>query len=148
MAGFKSTYENTIDGKGRMAVPAKMRRAMNPEAKDTMVITRGFEQCLFLYPLDRWAQVEEELGQLNAYQQEARAFRRIAMMWADEQVLDKQGRVMLSRRHLDYAGLSDRAVVVGALDHIEVWDPDVLDAHLNQTAPAYESLAESVMGGF
>lgn len=147
MARFKGQAENSIDGKGRVAIPVKMRRAMNPEAQDTFTITRGFERCVFLYPHDRWAQMEEEFAQLNPFQREARDFVRTILMWADDVTLDGQGRIMIPRRLMEFGGLSERAVVIGALDHIEVWDPEVLDAYLNEQVDDYETIAERVMGG-
>ena len=62
MAGFKGQASYSIDAKGRVAIPAKMRNAMNPEAKGTFTVTRGFEKCIFLYPLDRWTEMEQEIG--------------------------------------------------------------------------------------
>ncbi|MDX1531534.1 MAG: division/cell wall cluster transcriptional repressor MraZ [Rhodothermales bacterium] len=147
MAGFKGQADNSIDGKGRVAIPAKMRRALNPEAKETFTITRGPERCVFLYPLDRWEEMEEELAQLNPFQREARHFMRTLLRWADEVSLDKQGRVTLSKPLMEFAGLTDRALVIGALDHIEIWDPEVFDAYLNESPGDYETVAERVMGG-
>lgn len=148
MAGFKGQAEYSIDDKGRVPVPAKMRRALSPDAKETFVATRGFEQCVFLYPLDRWERMEEEFMTLNPYQKEARAFVRTIVRWADEVSLDGQGRVAVPRTLIDFAGLAPggKAVIIGALDHIEVWDPEIFEAYLNEQADDYETLTERVMG--
>lgn len=132
-----------------MPVPAKMRRALSPDAKETFVATRGLEQCVFLYPLDRWEEIETEIGQLNMFDREARGFVRIINMWADEVTMDGQGRIALPKALIDFAGLQPggRAQVIGAFDRIEVWDPDAFAAHLNQQTESYETLAERVMGG-
>ncbi|HYE95369.1 MAG TPA: division/cell wall cluster transcriptional repressor MraZ [Rubricoccaceae bacterium] len=149
MAGFKGQAEYKVDEKGRVALPAKMRRAVRPEANDTFVATRGFEQCVFLYPLDVWEKKEAEMSGLNLYQSEARDFVRTLLMWAEEGALDGQSRFSLPKSLLDFAGLTPKgqAIIIGALDHIEIWNPEILDAHLNQQAAAYETLAERVMGG-
>ena len=97
MPGFKGQAEYSIDSKGRVAIPAKMRNAMNPEAKGTFTMTRGFEKCVFLYPMDHWETMEEEIGGLNMYSAQARAFTRRIMMWADEVELDGQGRIRPSK---------------------------------------------------
>lgn len=146
MAGFKGQYENAIDEKGRVAIPAKMRRVLTPEAMETFTATRGFERCVFLYPNDRWEQMEDEFMQLNPYQREARDFVRTITRWAEEVSLDKQGRIVLPKRLMEFAGLSSEAVIIGSLDRIEVWDPEVFDAYLNETPGDYESIAERVMG--
>ena len=132
-----------------MALPAKMRRALSPDAKETFVATRGFEQCVFLYPLDRWEKMEEEFMSLNLYQKEARDFVRTIVRWADEVTLDGQGRIGVPKTLLDFAGLQPKgqAVILGALDHIEIWDPAVFEAYLNEQPDDYETITERVMGG-
>ena len=143
---FKGQAEYSVDSKGRVAIPAKMRNVLNPEAKGTFTITRGFEQCIFLYPMDRWTSIEEEIGELNMYNREARDFVRIIMMWADEVSLDGQGRISVPKSLVDFADLNDKALILGAFDHIEIWNPDEFDAYLNDQPEDYETLAERVMG--
>ena len=145
MAGFKGQAEYSVDSKGRVAIPAKMRSALNPEAKNTFTMTRGFERCVFLYPQDRWTEMEDEFATLSPFNREARAFVRNIVRWAEEVVLDKQGRISLSKPLLEFAELSERALIIGALDHIEIWDPDVFDSYLNEQTEDYETLAERVM---
>lgn len=145
MAGFKGQAEYSVDSKGRVAIPAKMRSALRPEAKDTFTITRGFERCVFLYPLDRWTEMEEEIGALSTYNREARAFTRRIMMWADEVSLDKQGRIVLPKPLMEFGGISERALILGAFDRIEIWDPAIFEGYLNEQPADYETLAERVM---
>ena len=146
MAGFKGQAENSVDSKGRVTVPAKMRNAMSPEAKNAFTITRGFEQCIFLYPLDRWSEMEEEFSTLNPFKKEARAFMRTVLRWADEATLDGQGRVMLPKPLVAFGEIESQALVIGAFDHIEIWNPGVFDRYLNKQTADYETLAERVMG--
>ena len=146
MAGFKGQAEYSVDSKGRVAIPAKMRNAMHPEAKGTFTVTRGFEKCVFLYPLDRWMQMEEEIGSLSTYDREARAFTRLVMRWADEVSLDGQGRISLPKSLTDFAGITDKALILGAYDRLEIWDPQTFEAYLNEQTADYETLAERVMG--
>jgi len=143
---FKGQAEYSVDSKGRVAIPADMRKAMAPEAKGTFTITRGFEDCIFLYPTDRWASIEEEIEELNMYNREARDFIRIIMMWASDVSLDGQGRISIPNPLIDLAGLEDKALILGAFDHIEMWDPKRFEQYLDEQPDDYESLAESVMG--
>ena len=145
MPGFKGQADYSVDSKGRVAIPAKMRNALNPEAKGTFTVTRGFEKCIFLYPLDRWMEMEEEIGSLSTYDREARAFTRRIMMWADEVPLDGQGRIRIPEALVEFAGLSDRALILGAYDRIEIWDPETFEHYLNEETADYETLAERVM---
>ncbi len=149
MAGFKGQAEYSVDAKGRIAIPSKMRAALNPEAKNTFTITRGFEKCVFLYPLDVWAGMEAKMRSLNMYNRESRDFLRTILMWADEVVLDGQGRISVAKPLLQFAGISagGNARIIGALDHIEIWDPEAFDTLVYKSAENYEVLAERVMGG-
>jgi MraZ protein len=146
MAGFKGQAEYSVDGKGRVAIPAKMRNALNPEAKGTFTVTRGFEKCVFLYAQDHWARVEEQLSSLNTYKADARHFVRMVMMWAEEVSLDAQGRIGVPKQLLEFAGIDDRALIIGSLNHIEIWNPETFEAHLAEQAVEYDDLAEQVMG--
>jgi MraZ protein len=146
VAGFKGQYENAIDEKGRVAIPAKMRRALTPAANETFTATRGLERCIFLYPLDRWETMEEEFRQLNPYQREARDFLRTITRWAEDVSLDKQGRIVLPKRLMDFAGLDGSAVIIGSLDRIEIWEPDAFSSYVEGIPGDYESIAERVMG--
>jgi MraZ protein len=144
MAGFKGQAEYSVDNKGRVAIPAKMRNAMNPEAKHTFTITRGFDRCVYLYPLDEWARIERQIASLNSYRPDTRGFVRSLLMWAEEVGLDGQGRVSIPKTLMDFAAIEDRVTIVGALDHIEIWNPNALSEYLN-TVEDYETLAEKVM---
>lgn len=146
MAGFKGQAEYSVDSKGRVAIPARMRNALNPEAKGTFTITRGFEQCIFAYPLDHWVTIEAEMSSLSTYNKEARAFMRSILMWADEVALDGQGRISIPKPLAEFAGVSDRALIIGTLDHIEIWNPDSFKRYMDEQSKEYEALAEQVMG--
>ena len=148
MAGFKGQAAYSVDAKGRVAIPAKMRAALNPEAKNTFTVTRGFEKCVVLYPLDYWEKMEAEWRGLNSYNKESRNFLRTILMWADEVMLDGQGRVSIAKPLMEFAGIEagGNALIIGALDHVEIWDPNTFDKYLNEHVDEYEALAERVMG--
>ncbi len=149
MAGFKGQAEYSVDEKGRVALPAKMRRALPAEAKDTLVATRGQEQCIMLYGLDTWERMEAQFGGLNVFRTEARDFLRTITRWAEELPLDAQGRVVLPKTLMDFAGLANRgpALVLGALDHLEIWEPSIFAAHDESRPYDYATVTERVMGG-
>lgn len=146
MAGFKGQAENSVDGKGRVTVPAKMRDAMSPEAEEAFTITRGFEDCIHLYPKDRWRAMEEEFEQLNPFNREARHFMRTVLRWADDVSLDGQGRIKMPKRLMEFGEINGQALIIGTHDHIEIWNPERFDAYLNEQPADYETLAERVMG--
>lgn len=151
MAGFKGQAEYSIDEKGRVALPAKMRRALSPDAKDTFVATRGFEHCVFLYPLNHWEDMEKDIAALNRFRREARGFIREMSRWAEEMTMDGQGRISLPRTLIDFADLNAgngaKAIIIGAFDHIEIWDPARFAAYEESQTDDYQTITERVLGG-
>jgi len=143
MASFKGQAEYSVDSKGRVAIPARMRNALNPDANNSFTITRGFEQCILLFPLDEWAKREAEIARLNTYRSEARSFVRTIMRWADEVTLDGQGRIVVPKNLISFAGLKDAVLIIGVLDRIEIWNPDVFAAQAEQEAD-YSEVAERI----
>ncbi|HEX9951883.1 MAG TPA: division/cell wall cluster transcriptional repressor MraZ [Rubricoccaceae bacterium] len=149
MAGFKGQAEYSVDGKGRVPVPAKMRRSVNPDTRDVFVATRGLEPCVFLYPADGWEKIEAQMDTLNMFDAEARHFVRTINMWADEITLDGQGRAALPKSLLEFAGIQpgSKALIIGSYDHIEIWDPAQFETYLNGQTTSYDVLAQAVMAG-
>ena len=146
MASFKGQAEYSVDSKGRVAIPARMRSALSPEAKNSFTITRGFEQCINLYPLDEWDRKEAELSSLNLYRSESRDFVRSIMMWAEEVTLDGQGRIVIPKPLMEFAKIGDNVLIIGALEHIEIWDPVLFRSYQSAIPDDYTTLAEKVLG--
>lgn len=149
MAGFKGKYEHAVDDKGRVSLPSKIRKALNPEANDSFVITRGYENSLVLYPLDAWNRYEDQMkNDLNTHREEDRLFIRTIMMWAHEVSLDRQARIMIPQELMEVAGIRSEIVIVGALEKIELWSPEHFHAYNERYADTtYEAVAARVMGG-
>src|SRR5690606_25761681 len=146
MASFKGQAEYSVDSKGRVAIPAKMRNALSPEAKNTFTITRGFERCINLYPQDEWVRREEEIGRLNTYRAETRDFIRSIMMWAEEVTLDGQGRIVLPKPLTDVASTHDDVCIICAIDHIEICQPDAFKVNQDGIKEDYQTLAKKLLG--
>ncbi len=149
MTGLKGNAEYSVDSKGRVAIPAKFRNALNPDANSTFTVISGLRPCVQLYPADVWEEKAAELKELNQYRQINLTALRLILMNADDQTLDKQGRVMLGKQHLDAAGIDvgEKALMVGMLDHIEMWNPERFWAEMNAHKAEAETLVETVMGG-
>ncbi len=147
MASFKGQAEYSVDSKGRIAIPAKMRNALRPAARNTFTITRGIDRCIYLYAQDDWETLEDRFSKLNAFRSEERDFLRLTMMWAEEVPYDGQGRVSIPKPLMEHARVSDRALIIGVLDRIEIWNPEVFAERLESVEAEYEALAERVMGG-
>ena len=114
---FIGEYQYTIDEKKRLAIPQKLRSVLGKKA----VITRGLDQCLWLYPVKEWNVLAKKLSQLPLSQADARGFARIMLTGAMEVNLDNLGRILVPDYLKDYAFLNKKIVVAGVYNRIEIW---------------------------
>jgi MraZ protein len=112
-------YDHAIGDKGRVTVPAKFRTRLD----GGLVVTKGIDPCLWLYPADVWADLALEINALPVTDPKAREFRRQAFGGASHSVPDRQGRVILPPYLREYADLDNQAVIIGLFDHCEIWNP-------------------------
>jgi len=115
---FIGEYTYSIDEKKRLAIPPKFRNLLGKKA----VITRGLDQCLFLYPAKEWGILAKRLSQLPLSQSDARGFARLMLTGAMEVIIDNLGRILLPDYLKEYAFLRKKVVVAGVYNRIEVWD--------------------------
>jgi len=144
MSTFYGTEVCAIDAKGRLNVPARMRRGLDPEANDTFVMVRGFDGCVNLYPLDEWRKYTERLRALSVGDENARNFQRILLGSAQEAVLDSQGRINLTESAMATAGVEKDARLIGTFDHIEIWNIKKYDALSKSATPNFEDMARKL----
>jgi len=111
-------YNHALDPKKRLAVPAKLRK----EIGDRAVLTRGLDNCLFLYPLHEWQKLTEKLSQLPVGQSATRSFLRLMLAGATEVELDQLGRILVPDYLKQYASLQQRVVIAGVYNRLEIWD--------------------------
>ncbi|MEX0685186.1 MAG: division/cell wall cluster transcriptional repressor MraZ [Balneolales bacterium] len=149
MASFKGEYEHSIDSKGRVSFPHKLRRYLSPEAGGRFTILRGLETCLLLYPEDEWLIVEEKLKRVNVFKTEERTVLRNFLRSAEDLVLDSQHRLPLPTNLKNWAGIDSKAIFIGMGERIELWAPDMLDKQDESLDDdTYRELFEKVMEGF
>jgi MraZ protein len=144
MSAFKGRFAYSVDNKGRINIPAKLRKNVSPEANDSFVITRGFEQCLFVYPLDEWNKLEQSIRELTPSNPQHRFFVRALLQWATESQLDGQARITIPQELIKFAGIENDVIIIGVLERIEVWNPTLFNEYMNNQAASYENVAESV----
>jgi MraZ protein len=145
MSFFKGQEIYSIDDKGRVNVPTKMRKAIAPEAADTFVLTRGVDKCIVAYPMNEWRIYEARFAMLNQYSEQDRFFLRMILSWSEEVEMDAQQRLSLPKRLVEFAGIDKKVTIVGMIDHIEFWKPEEFDAYLQGHATSYEVVAATVM---
>lgn len=145
MAFFKGEETYSMDNKGRVNIPAKMRKSISPEADGVFVVTRGFENSIFAYPLDEWKEYEDRFSQKNQFDEKTRFFLRKFLRWSEEVKLDAQNRITLPKKLIEFAGINSKVKIVGQLDHIEFWDPEAFERYESQYDETYEDVARQVM---
>lgn len=118
-------YAHNIDDKGRLIIPAKFRGFLG----DQFVVTKGLDQCLFVFPMGEWQAFEDKLKALPIADKGARAFTRFFFASASECSLDKQGRIPIVPALRKFAGLKKAAVVVGVTSRLEIWDQEAWDCY-------------------
>jgi MraZ protein len=144
---FKGEYEHALDAKGRVSFPAKLRKYLNPDAQERFTIVKGLETCLYLYPEDRWKDVEDRLSEINSFSTEGRTVIRNFLRSADDLELDNANRLALPAKLTEWAGITGKVIFIGSGDKIELWSPEHLDQQ-DQTmdVATWQDLFEKVMG--
>lgn len=134
---FFGEYEHNIDDKGRVIMPAKFREELGM----VFYVTKGLNSCLFVYPKEAWEKRIEELGRLGDNQEQVRRFKRIFFSNASQNILDKQGRVVIAPKLRQQASLTKEIIFIGVNDHIEIWDAKNWEEYINMDDETYETLA-------
>ncbi len=116
---FLGRFSHNIDAKGRLAIPAKFRG----ELTDGVVVTRGIDRCLSVYPLAAWATLAERISALSISDPDARQFKRMVFAEAMDELLDGQGRIVVPPELRRYAEIDRETVVVGMNTYLEIWNP-------------------------
>ncbi len=145
MSSFKGSYTYAVDDKGRVSLPAKLKKCVSPEANETFVITRGFDKCLLVYPVDEWNKLEAALRELSNYDPEHRLFIRSMFEYASECTLDGQARLSIPVELREYAMIRNEARIIGTLDKIELWNPQAYEEYKRSQPDSYEVIAARVM---
>ena len=143
---FTGEYYNTLDSKSRLSIPAKFRKALNPINDRTFVLTRGFDNCLLLYPVSEWSKVEEQLSFLSSMKGRHRNFIRSIVRHASYAQYDSQGRILIPENLGEFANIDKDVTVIGVIKKIELWSPNVLEDldKESQSLDKFEDLADEI----
>src|SRR3989344_3570508 len=137
---FIGEFTHNLDDKGRLAIPVKFRRDLTKGA----VVTRGLDNCLFLYTKNEWEKLAEKLATLPISQANSRAFARLMLAGAMDVDVDKQGRIVLPEYLRQFAGLSKNVIVAGLYSRVEIWDESKWQAYKKQTENNSNEIAEKM----
>lgn len=138
---FMGEFQHSIDDKGRIIIPAKFRDLLG----NSFVVTRGLDQCLFVYPMQEWEVLEQKLKALPLMKSDARAFTRFFFSGATECEWDKQGRVNLPGNLRQYAKLEKDCVVLGVSNRVEIWSKDTWEQYFQQSEDTFNEIAEKLV---
>ena len=138
---FTGEYHHTLDGKGRVIIPSRLREGLG----DRFVVTRGLDHCLFVYPNSEWVRLEQKLKQLPFTKRDSRAFTRLFFSGAMEVEADKQGRILIPQNLREYAGIEKDVMFVGVSNRVEIWSEPAWREYFGEADQNYEELAEKLV---
>ncbi|MEC7746754.1 MAG: division/cell wall cluster transcriptional repressor MraZ [Candidatus Neomarinimicrobiota bacterium] len=146
---FIGEYAYSLDSKGRVNIPAKFRQSLSADSQNTFVITRGLDPCVWVYPLEQWKEIENNLRNLSSVKNIHRTFVRDTARYASPSTYDKQGRITLTPSLTEYAGLEKDVLIIGMINKIEIWNPNTLkmvdQQNLEIEPDAYDDLADKII---
>lgn len=146
MTQLLGEFDCKLDAKGRLMVPAALKKQLPNAENEGLIINRGFEKNLVIYPKNVWDAVVADLAKLNIYDEENRRFVRAFTRGATEISLDAAGRVLLPKSLTEYAGIGSDLVLACQLDRIEVWDKKSYEDIFDDVPENFANLAQNVMG--
>lgn len=137
---FIGEYKHNMDAKGRIAVPAKFR----DELKEGAVVTKGLDNCLFLYSRESWNKLAEKIANLPVSQSKARAFSRLMLAGAMDLEFDSQGRITLPEYLRKFAKLDKKTIIAGLYDRLELWNEEDWNKYKEGTESESSETAEAL----
>ena len=146
MSHLIGEFDCKLDAKGRLMVPSGLKKQLPSAEAEGLVVNRGFEKHLVVYSKSEWDKITAELAQLNPYEKKNREFVRYFTRGASILSLDGNGRVLLPKALLEYAGISAEVVLSCQFNKIEIWAKEAYDAALDDEPENFANLAEEVMG--
>lgn len=142
---FYGEYEHSLDSKGRVIIPAKFREIFKERYVERFFITRGLDQCLFVFTEEVWTAQEKKFREMPFTNAEARKFNRLYFSGASDVVCDKQGRILIPDYLKSYAEIKEHVMVIGVSDRMEIWAKDKWQSFFEGNKNNFEDLAEKLM---
>ena len=137
---FIGEYHHSVDDKGRLIIPSKFRDELGTK----FIITRGIENCLFVYSMESWEKIVNKLETLPFTKKDARAFIRFFLSGASEAEFDKQGRINITSPLISYANITQECVVIGTGDRLEIWSEESWNDFFTSAKDSMSDIAENL----
>jgi MraZ protein len=142
---FRGRFEHTIDGKGRVSIPAKFRELLVEKYDDRLILT-NFDRCLVAYPFEEWQVLEEKVSSLSMIKKEVKAFQRFFISGAAEVPIDKLGRILVPPTLREYAHLERNVVFAGLGKKFELWSKERWQEEIKRSQEDFEGISEALAG--
>jgi MraZ protein len=142
---FYGEYFHSIDRKGRLILPARIREVSKANFIEKFFVTRGLDKCLFMFSEEEWRAQEAKFKAISFTKQQARTFNRLYFSGAVEVAADKQGRILLPQYLKDFAQIKKDVVIVGVSNRIEIWSKDKWNDFYGTSQQSFEEIAEKLM---
>ena len=142
---FYGEYLHSIDRKGRLILPAKIREVAKANFIEKFYVTRGLDKCLFMFSEEEWRAQEAKFKAISFTKQEARTFNRLYFSGAVEIIPDKQGRILLPQYLKEFAEIKKEVIIVGVSNRIEIWAKDKWQEFFGNSRQSFEAIAEKLM---
>ena len=142
---FYGEYEHYLDKKGRLILPAKFRETAKANYIEKFYITRGLDNCLFMFTEDEWKTQEANFKSMPFTKSQSRKFNRLYFSGAQEVIFDKQGRILIPRYLKEFAGIKRDVMIIGVSNRIEIWDLEKWKEFYNTEKGFFEKIAEDLI---
>ncbi|HIC31570.1 MAG TPA: division/cell wall cluster transcriptional repressor MraZ [Flavobacteriaceae bacterium] len=147
MNSFIGTYECKVDAKGRLMLPAALKKQMDGVLQDGFVIKRAvFQECLELYPMTEWDALMQKINKLNRFKKKNNDFIRRFTAGVKMVEVDANGRLLIPKDLVVFASISKDIVMSSAVNIIEIWDKTKYEKAIDDATVDFADLAEEVMG--
>jgi MraZ protein len=142
---FYGEFFHSLDRKGRIILPSKLRDACKDCGIERFFLTRGLDRCIFMFTEEEWRAQEQKFKVMSFTKQESRNFNRLFFSGAVDVVPDKQGRFIVPQYLKDYANIKRETVVIGVSNRIELWDKNTWNDFYAKSSGSFEQTAENIL---
>jgi len=148
---LRGEFRCTLDVKGRFMLPVALQKQLpvdeREDYRNKLMINRGLDKCLVLYPVSEWDKIEDDLSKLNDFIEEERRFKRLLKSGLNEVDIDKSSRIVIPKMLMQHAGIKKNIVLYADQNKVEIWDEETYNKHIEENGDDLSILAEKVMGG-
>lgn len=137
---FSGEYSQNLDAKNRIIIPAKLRTDLG----ESFVVTRGMENTISIYTMDKWDALNEKLSKLSVTKKSHRLLTRFFLSGANETSVDKTGRILVPKSLKEFANLEKECIFIGVGDHIELWSKDAWENYMNDNLDEFDDVIEEI----